>query len=267
MTELFSLQNFTTTCDSKNHALFITWKQVPLKKHYSLASIADETEQILTWALHHIEINTLVWQNDFVLTLDLSPTEQQNFRGPDLIALLTRWHKIIFSLYCLPQTIIFDLGPGGQGLGAELACGADLRLAQEDAQISFNHLKLGRLPFGGISFLNTVVSPAYTRAWYLTGAPLSAAELQRAGFIQQVYRRKNLTPYLQKINQQSPLARIQAKRAFLELQAPLLAQARQEIQLAQAALASGDWQQKNQHFTPALDLGPKIRQARPNLNQ
>lgn len=267
MASLFALQNFATQLDAPTKSLHITWQNPARMKHYRLASVAEEGEQILTWALHHLEISTLVWRNDFPLTLALSSAEQQNLAEAEFAALLMRWHKIIFSLYCLPQTIIFDLGPGAQGLGAEWACGADLRVAQTTAQISFPHLAQGRLPFGGISFLHTVVAPSYVKAWYLIGITPTRTELQQAGFIQHFYQRRNLAPLLKRIHQQSPLARIQAKRAFLEAQAPLLAQARQEVKLAQAALASGDWQQTSGHFTPALDLGPKIRQARPNLNQ
>ena len=267
MAQLFTLQNFQVSYLRATHALQVTWNDPAHIENYTLAQAAAETEQILTWALHHLEVNALIWRNDFNLTLPLSLTEQQSYGLADMQALLVRWHKIIFSLYCLPQTIIFDLGPGAQGLGAEWACGADLRLAQKKVQISFNHLSLGRLPFGGISFLATVVAPAFAKAWYLGGINPSPEELRQAGLIQELYEKCNLASYLKHIQQQSPLARIQAKRAFLELQGPLLAQARQEIALAQAALASGDWQQCPGHFTPALDLGSKIRQARPDLNQ
>jgi len=161
MADLFQHHSFRTELDFQTRTLQITWRpRAQWKVPYRLATVTQECEQILGWLSGHLEINALVWHNEQVLDLALSREEHQNLSAAEVDALYKRWYRIILALYALPQTMVFDLGRGVQDLAAEMACAADLRVAHHSCQISFGHLTKGQMPYGGISFLSTVVAPA-----------------------------------------------------------------------------------------------------------
>src|SRR5690606_30734877 len=85
-----------------------------------------------------------------------------------------RLHKIIFAMMQMPQTIVVDLREGAANWAMEFALGADIRLCSVNADLKFDHTRLGLVPSaGGMTFLTHLVPATYARAWMNTGKSIS----------------------------------------------------------------------------------------------
>ena len=142
--------------------------EIKLGEHFDARGIF-ELESILAWAASKVEINTILLApegHSIPSSLqgleDCSPEQAKD--------LLKRLRKIVVGMFYLPQTVVMDLGDGCRDLGAELALGADVRIASQGAQLQWNHLQLGRAPCsGGCSILPLIVGEARARKWLLLG--------------------------------------------------------------------------------------------------
>ena len=207
-----------------------------------------ELETLFTWLTSHIEINSVLFTTSaefFSKGIDeeeLSIMDNLKFQK-----FLLRAQKIIYSMFFLPQTIIFDLRKGAWGIAAELSIGADIRLLHSDGIISFNHLQNGISPScGGIGFLSLVVSQNHARNWILSSDAIEMNSLLSSGYIYKSYDKVSpAKEILTQISKQAPIQRIQAKRNFLESILPALNLAKESDQnFSGAGLFTKDWKSK-----------------------
>ncbi len=210
-----------------------------------------ELEHFFSWLCNHIEVNAvLITGKDNIFSLGIDLDEFSGFSNSEVQIFFQKLQKIIHICFFLPQTLIFDLKDCAKGAGAELAIGADLRVAKEGVEIKFDHLKNGFVPTcGGIGFLDSMVPQTFIRNWILMGNKIPKEQLVSSGFIQSFYDESNLDSpkkILFEISKIPPIARIQAKRSLLEPLIPKLEKTLIfESLFSLPALAVNDWRKIN----------------------
>jgi 2-(1,2-epoxy-1,2-dihydrophenyl)acetyl-CoA isomerase len=227
------------------------------------AEMIFELESLLAWTSSHIEIKSVLFKSSTQFFSPGFDTAELSRMGDERIQrALKKFQKIIYTLFFLPQTIIVDFGAGASGAASEFAIGADIRLAQKDTKISFNHINTGFVPAcGGIGFLGAIVPKAIARKWVLTASEISETELLASGFVSEFY---NIADYkiLETISRQAEIPRIQTKRSTLEAILPELDRALEyEERFATAGMCEGDWR-KESNFSSAKFLGAKLKEER-----
>lgn len=229
-----------------------------------------ELESLFGWLTSHLEVNAVVLTgvgDTFCSGFDQD--ELKIMSDEKLQKYIVRFQKIVVGMMSLPQTIICDLKDGARGMGIELALGADIRLARSTAQLQFDSLKYGWVPCcGGVSLLGQIVGPSMARHWTLTSAKVGSQTLMTKGFIGDTYSTSEdaLTPLLATIAAQAPVARIQAKRSFLEAVMPEASRGLEfETIFAFAAMQTEDWKKdltQGETFTNARDLARELKRER-----
>jgi len=87
----------------------------------------------------------------------------------------------------MPQPIIASVRGGVIGGGLSMALGADMIIASETAFFASTQVNLGLLPDGGVTWnLTRLVGPRHAKKMMLLGEPMTAAEAERIGLINQV---------------------------------------------------------------------------------
>lgn len=257
---LFNFNCFSVSLNPKFKCLSITFKA---KKRYLDLELLFELDSILAWAASRIEVATIyISSENECLGLGIDKTKLKSMNSEKVETLLKRTQKIIWGMMHLPQTIIMDLGVGASDLSAELALGADIRLAQIDALMHFNHIQLGLLPSSGsLSLLSHLVGHAYSRKWIYKAQGIHTKELLNSGLISDTYHDSNdqeVTKklYLQSLIDASPTQRIQAKVSFLSiLEKEMKNSSDREEKSLKASLLTQDWQaQSSDDFTKVHDL-------------
>ncbi len=175
-----------------------------------------ELESLMAWLNQHLEVKSVQIEFD-VEYQSFYPEQLKDLDQAYLEKNMLQIRKTCHSLLKLPQTVIFNLKRGLEGPMAELALAADLRVANRDCEIVFNHLSLGLVPMGlGIELLGLIVSPGKARDWILSGRNISSYELAQSGFIGQLIdNEEDCQQIKQKLFSHSDMARIQAKEALL----------------------------------------------------
>ncbi len=170
----------------------------------------------------------------------------------------------------LPQTVIIDLGNGSETLGSEFTLGADIRIASEDTQVSFNHCRYGLVPAaGGMSMLTTLVAPVFARSWVLSGNIVEADTLIQSGFLRETYNKTNRSEVIEKmltqISKIAPIQRIQAKLGLFEsLRSQFENGIIMDRKVAKASMVSEDWRNKRSEethteFMPAKSMSYAVK--------
>ena len=237
--------------------------EIKLARHFSLRMLR-ELSSILAWSANKVEINAILihpWQD--LMPSSLTSEELRSMSPPEIKKFLEQLHKLVFSMFYLPQTLVIDLGPKCNDLGAELSLGADLRVAPQDVQLQWNHLHFGRSPCsGGSSILPLIVGDTMARRWLLATPSLQSAELLSCGFLTQTYKSKDeVHALLQNLCRQAPVARIQTKRALLENMTGALNKALEtEKNISSSALITEDY--KHMAFSSAHDFAQKLQGQR-----
>lgn len=248
----------------------------PEKNHLINSTTILELNHFFSWLCNHIEVNTvLISGNGSIFSDGINLFEFSNLENSEIQLLLEKFQKIIYMLFFLPQTLIFDLKERAQGAGVEFAIGGDIRIAQEGAEIKLDHLMNGLVPnCGGIGFLGTIISHSYVRNWVLSGDRIPKEQLISSGFIHSFYDESNLDfgkKMMEKISKIPPIARIQAKRSLLE---PLLSELEKsmifESKFSTATLNINDWRRiltKNEKgFCSAKDLSILLSKEAKSVN-
>ena len=271
-----SLFNYTTLkVDLKKETkTLVVELHRPASKNAINIEVLFELETLLSWATNKIEIASILFtssQDTFSIGADEG--EMINMDFEKLTKFQLRVKKIIYSLFHLPQTIIFDLRKSTIGLAAELAVGADIRLAQTGCIIQFDHLNKGLVPnSGGIGLLAAIVPRSFAKNWVLGGRPISTVEQRQSGFVHRHYERPEresiVEGLLEKIGRQGQVQRMQAKLAFLlSIQAEIEKAMAFETNVAKAGLITEDWKEcikakeedRPAEMTPARDMGKVIQ--------
>ena len=244
MTSLFSYNTLKVTLKKSTRTLVIELNR-PLNQNALNTEMIFELESLFSWCASRVEIHSLLLSSTTDLfSCGFDRDEAKNLSEEKFIKNMSHLQKLIYAMFFLPQTIIFDLKDGVHGLGAELALAADIRMARPGTKVSFAHLKRGFTPTcGAIGFLSTVIAKTFARAWVMSANNISNEALQMAGYIHEYYTCPDqIENILISIAKQAPVARIQAKRSFLETILPELDRALvYEKEFAHGVLATGDW--------------------------
>ena len=229
-----------------------------------------ELESLLAWCTTRVEINTIfIDSSSQQFSTGLELNSLSSLSASQLDKINTKLQKIIFAMMQLPQTIVMDLGQGCETIASEFALGADLRIAHKDARISFNHCHYGLVPAaGGMSMLSTLVAPAFSRAWILSGATINETALTQSGFLSDTYsENKNevIAETLGRIAKLAPVQRIQAKLGLFEtLRAQFETGIVMDRKIAKASMVSEDWRTKKPEtkefgFMPAKSMSYSVK--------
>lgn len=246
-----SLFNYTTLnvrLNKANHTLFIEFNR-PTEEQKVNFEMLFELESVLAWASNKVEISTIFFtstSDTFCQGLD----ESNLGETPDKMEkVLSRVRKIIEALPELPQITICDLKKGAKGIGAEFSLFCDIRVADENSEIAFNHLLNGVTPScGGIALLAECAGNSIARQLIYTGKSVNAKKLEACGFLSEIYNDENaneiVNTVLSSIDQTSNVARIQSKMAFRQLiTSKIESGLKIENKISKANLYTYDWKE------------------------
>ncbi|OUR97209.1 hypothetical protein A9Q84_12855 [Halobacteriovorax marinus] len=230
-----------------------------------------ELETLFTWVSTHIEIKTILFtgRGDYFCK-GLDDEEFSTWSDEKKQKNFEKLQKLVYSMFYLPQTIIVDLKNGAKGLGLELAMGADIRIANHEAEMHFNHLQKGIVPScGGIGFTSALFSNGAVRQWLLASKKLNATELLNNNIILESYKEESTaSSYLQTISNQPDIPRIQAKRSLLE---PIMEKLDKTLEwektFSLAGMCTNDWREiakfgSEAQCTTAKELSSKLKVER-----
>jgi enoyl-CoA hydratase/carnithine racemase len=272
MTELFHYNTIKTHLSRETKSLHIILNR-PEHQNKLNGEMIFELETLLSWCAGHIEIQTIVLSgNGGYFSGGFDFTELEKFDDAKVLRTFQKLTTIIKSQYFLPQTIIADLGDGAAGAGIELALGADIRIMNNSGELDFNFLNDGLTPFSGAcGLLSVIVGPANGRNWLLRGDKVSATELKSGHFISDSYEKSEsiLDNILASIASQSPMARMQTKRALLEVLLPQLDNlSKKDENISRVTFSSHDWRRKarseNNPFVDVKGLREEMENVRNN---
>ena len=229
-----------------------------------------ELESIFNWISSHIEINSVILTSNSNLFSDgLEQNELKIMSKEKLYKYITRFQKLIISMQHLPQTMICDINHGANHMGIELTCAADIRVGHIHSQAQFNFLQKAWVPCaGGIDNLSQLIGQSLAKQWIMASQSINATQLIQAGFLLYIYSSKTeqsdkINALLKNISQQSPVARIQTKRSFLEKSLPENERGQEyELIFAKGSLETDDWKKEShKQFTEAREMSKKIKQG------
>jgi len=96
-------------------------------------------------------------------------------------------HRMLRALYHLRMPLIAAINGPAIGLGCDLACLADMRIASNSARFGVTFLKLGLVPGdGGTWLLPRVIGDARAAELFFTGDVIDAATAQDWGLVSRV---------------------------------------------------------------------------------
>ncbi|MEL7691896.1 crotonase/enoyl-CoA hydratase family protein [Citromicrobium bathyomarinum] len=96
-------------------------------------------------------------------------------------------HRILRALYGLRVPLIAAINGPAIGLGGDLACLADMRIASTSAKFGVTFLKLGLVPGdGGTWLLPRVIGEARAAELFFTGHVIDAATMQEWGLVSRI---------------------------------------------------------------------------------
>lgn len=96
-------------------------------------------------------------------------------------------HRILRALYGLRVPVIAAINGPAIGLGCDVACLADIRIASEKAKFGVTFLKLGIIPGdGGTWILPRVIGMSRASELFYTGDVIGAAQAQDWGLVSRI---------------------------------------------------------------------------------
>ena len=97
-------------------------------------------------------------------------------------------HLIVKSLYNMEVPLISAINGPAIGLGCDVACMADIRIASEKAKLGVTFLKLGLIPGdGGAWLLPRLIGSSRAAQLLFTGDVIDAATAKEWGLVSEVY--------------------------------------------------------------------------------
>lgn len=207
-----------------------------------------ELESILSWCTGRVEIQSILIasrQENFSQGFDIDILPQMDLSQIEKVT--GKLQKITQAMVNLPQTIVVDLGNSCKNIASELATAADLRIANYQTHISFEHTSIGLVPCsGGVALLSSIIGNGHARNWILSGSELDPSSLTASGFVYKLYdattRSKVTQTILEKISNQSQIPRIQTKFGLFQAIAATTYESFEfEKKIAKASLIASDW--------------------------
>jgi enoyl-CoA hydratase len=271
MFQLFNYTTLSTRLEKSTRSLYITLNR-PDRGNALHQEMLFELESLLAWCTSRVEINSIFIDS---CTSDFSPGVEAaalpHMNAQQIEKLSTRLHKIIFSMMQMPQTVLIDLGDGAANWAMELALGADIRICSVNAELKFDHARLGLVPAaGGMSFLSHLVPASFARPWLATGLPIPNEQREASGLIHRTYdsteRSDVVHALLAAVAAQAPVQRIQTKLGLFEahrqqIETALVA----DLKIAKASRVSEDWktrtveQAETETFMPAKSMSYTVK--------
>ena len=261
----FNYNTLDVTLHKETRSLTVALNR-PEKNNAINIEMLFELEGLFSWLTSHLEVNAIVLTgsgDQFCSGFDSD--ELKIMSEEKLQKYMARFQKVVAGMLHLPQTIICDLKNGAAGMGIELALGADIRVSRSTSTLHFNQLDKGWVPCaGGVGLLNVWVGQSTARHWTMTSAKVNGQDQRERGFTMETYSEgENCTEkILKNIFAQAPVARIQAKRSFLESILPELQRTFEyESVFSFASMKTQDWKKdSDEPFTAARDLAREIQQ-------
>jgi enoyl-CoA hydratase/carnithine racemase len=242
----------------------------PEKENAINVEMLFELESLFSWLTGHLEVNAVILKGKGeIFCGGFDQDELKIMSDEKLKKYIVRFQKIVSGMLYLPQTVICDMGEGARGMGLELSLGADIRIGSKTGTTAFNNLDQAWVPCcGGIGLLSTWVGNSSARAWTLSSKKVGHTELAEKGLLLETYSSQEkldtAESLLQRIAKQAPIARIQAKRSFLEGILPDLQRTFEyESIFSFASMKTGDWNKEEEApFTQARDVARELKKAR-----
>ncbi len=259
----FNYNTLDVTLQKETRSLTISLNR-PESKNAINIEMLFELESLFGWLTGHLEVNAVVLTgNGDTFCSGFDQDELKIMSEEKLKKYIARFQKVVMGMLYLPQTVICDLKDGAQGMGVELALGADIRVSRSTSEIHFNALNRGWVPcVGGIGLLSIWVGQAAARAWTMGSAKVGASEQRQKAFTTQTYStgESAIDSLLKNISTQAPVARIQTKRSFLESILPELQRTFEyESIFSFASMKTEDWKKaEDQPFTTARELAREL---------
>lgn len=263
MSQIFSYNKIQTELIKETKTLKVT-----LPQNFTFEMLF-ELESLLSWCTNRIEIESIYFNaQNGIFPSYFRDEDQKDLEANKLQKFVRKLRFIIKSMHYLPQTIVMDFGISVSGFGAEFILGADIRVCAWNASLTFNHLQRGIAPMAnGIGLLTKNMGHSTARAWILSCKKIMSGELLEKGFIQSTYQVETETKQLlRNIFLQSSIARIQSKRAFLELiSAELDAYSDFDEKICEASLITEDyklWDEKKKdriQYMSAIDFSENMK--------
>jgi len=270
MQNLFNYTTLSTRLEKNTRTLFITLNRADWKNAFRLETLF-ELESILSWCITRVEIQSIyIDSSTEFFSSGLELEELDKLESSHLEKIQTKLQKIIQGMMQLPQTIIIDAGKGSETLASEFLLGADIRLCDEEASISFNHHHFGLIPAcGGMSLLPLQISKAQAQSWVFSGDKILSPELTKSGFIYKTYNSQTKNQVKQEllfsISKSSPVSRIQTKLGIFEAQRSVIELGiSSDKKISKACLTTEDWKSKKRDeeindFMPAKSFSYAVK--------
>lgn len=268
MSPIFDFQTIKTFLKKNTRTLVIKLDRSQEDNAINMQMI-QELQTLFNWCAKHIEVYSILFtSSQTYFSCGFNKKEIRQLSNKEIQNQIIKLQNLVYSMFFLPQTIVFDLRAKAQGVALELAIPADIRLARTGCQICFDHLLDGLVPAcGGIGFLSELIPRASLKSWILSADQINLDVLISTGLIHDVYFDEvRIEEELQKIFKQSQVARIQTKRSFLESILPQLEKALSfEKQFAFPSLSTEDWKKERiddttstNNFYDPLKLATKL---------
>lgn len=276
MPQLFNYSTLNASLNPQTRSLTIELNRPEVKNTLN-QEMLFELETIFAWVSNKVEVSSILLTaqgETFCAGIDqesaqYSPEKMQQFLG--------RLQKLNYALFHLPQTLIVDYKKGASNVGIELGLGADVRMAHSDVCLNFDYLCKGLVPCsGGLGVLGELIGSNQAKNWVLLSQEVSAHQLQQSGFLASCYDETFPTSVLKTLNQQSPLARIQTKTAFLQMSYQTFEQHQKtEFKASQPCFILEEWKEAIQaeheermpKFTPAKMVREILQQVQQQSKQ
>lgn len=260
---LFNYNTLKVVLDTANRSIKVFLNR-PEEENRLNIEMLFELESLANWLTSHLEVNSVVISSEgetFCEGFDFK--ELKVMCDEKRFKYLARFQKVVQAYKALPQTIICDMKSSTSSMGLELALAADIRIANEDAKFNFSFLNEGWVPMcGGISVLSELVGKGNAWQWILSSRVVDAEKAYQSGFIVDQYTDTQvLDRLLQTIAKQSPVARIQTKRAFYDTVHRQFDESLHfDTACAQASMKTDDWKKEdNEEFTQARDFSYQVK--------
>jgi enoyl-CoA hydratase/carnithine racemase len=210
---------------------------------FSAQKFVEELEQLLDWLSNKTEISSVLIQTsegslNLLNKSDIKYSEEITF-----VKYLERIQRLCWGQIVLPQTIVWNLRGECDYMMLEMVAGGDLITCHPSFMANIDILKKGITPgCGTTSLLSKKVGHNNLYAKVLMSSNLSAQILEQIGLISFIEYGNQLEKILKEISLQSPIARIQFKRAindtYIKEMDDLMAN---ELSFSRATLSIGDW--------------------------
>ncbi len=187
--------------------------EVVLNGPYLTTLHCHELIKICDWLKEHSEVHSVLLRssNQFELFGQGPDINYLKNNVDDIIEMAALIYKLQIMMFHLPQIFICDLGLGAFNFSFEIALGAQIHLAHEDAEISMDHAKFGITP-GQFSIKRFSGHPDLSFHLMLTGLKVNLKDVK---FLTPVFYQKDQIQDQQKILNSiatlAPVARINIK--------------------------------------------------------